>query len=98
MAQLPQRRKSKPVLIGLGSTLTTVLILGLSGLGLNTLVKKSRLGEDAVALAARALSVQPLELLPNFQTVTPEMLNNPTNLKDFHFGNVRKGQTLTPWG
>ena len=90
------RRQSKKPLISLGSAIGIATAATLTSFGFNSLI--SRFAPASSSGDLQLLEGQPLGNFPNLHQAQGEMFINPTGLKAFHLGNVRKGQTLTPYG
>lgn len=90
------RRQSKKPLISLGSAIGIATAATLTSFGFNSLI--SRFAPAPSSGDLQLLEGQPLGNFPNLHQAQGEMFINPTGLKAFHLGNVRKGQTLTPYG
>ena len=90
------RRQSKKPLISLSSAIGIATAATLTSFGFNSLI--SRFAPAPSSGDLQLLEGQPLGNFPNLHQAQGEMFINPTGLKAFHLGNVRKGQTLTPYG
>ena len=91
------RRQSKKLLFGLGSTLGTAAITTMGGFGMNGLLRINNQSMTAVD-QLNTIQTQNIQNFPNLHVATAPMFINTTNLKSFHYGNVRRGQTITPYG
>ena len=89
------KRQSKRLLVGLGSTVASATVVAMSGFGLNGLLRVKNLEQSSLLNMIQPSS---LSQFPNFQTPNAQMFIPTENLNSFHFGNVRRGQTLTPYG
>ena len=88
------RRISKKLLVGLGTTLGFSTTAFLSGLGVKTLVESNNKLNQLLNI--NSINEANYDTLPDFNLATREMFIDTNNIKSFHFGNVQKGQKLTP--
>ena len=90
------RRISKKLLVGLGATLGFSTTAFLGGFGVKTLVEaNNKLNQ---LLNINSVSEANYDTLPDFNLATRDMFIDTNNIKSFHFGNVQKGQSVTPFG
>ena len=91
------KRISKKLLLGLGSTLTFGSIAVVAGFGIDSIVSSANnFNQDQLAL--NTLPEDDFKKATDYNVATSDMFINTTNLKNFHFGNTQKGQTVTPYG
>ena len=90
------RRKSKKVLIGLGSTVAFGSVGLIAGVGIKSIVEANVFNDSQFNLA----QVKSVEEIPKFNVAERDLFPIKTDdfARDFHFGNIWRGQTLTPWG
>ena len=91
------KRISKKLLMGLGSAITFGAVGTVSGFGVKSIIdsvnEKNLLNNQINKLAEANF-----DQAPDYNKATREMFFDTTNLKSFHFGNVQRGQTITPYG
>ena len=90
------RRKSKKVLIGLGSTVAFGSVGLVAGVGIKSIVEANIFNDNQFNLA----QVKSVEEIPKFNTADDKLFPIDTSkfAREVHFGNTWRGQTLTPWG
>ena len=91
------QRLNKKLLLGLGSSLGFLGTGVVSGFGINAIVNQKN---DANFVQNRISSLNEISFdqASDYNVADQSLFYNTTDLKSFHFGNVQKGQTLTPWG
>ena len=90
------RRKSKKVLIGLGSTVAFGSVGLIAGVGIKSIVEANVFNDSQFNLA----QVKSVEEIPKFNVAERDLFPIDTSkfAREVHFGNTWRGQTLTPWG
>ena len=88
------KRISKPLLVGLGAT----LVLGTTALVAGVTARTTAISGSFNALRIDSLPELDYKMAPNYNRPERHFFIDTTNLKRFHFGNIQRGTTLTPWG
>ena len=91
------KRISRKLLVGLGSVVTFGAVGTVSGFGVKSIID-STLNHNQVNQLAQTFPEGSYTELTNYNTTTPDMFIDTTNLKRFHFGTTQTGQKVTPWG
>ena len=90
------RRLNKKLLLGLGSTLGFLGTGVVSGFGIQAVIKNN---SNIIELnQINRLTEQSYQNASEYNQATDDMFINTSNLKSFHFGDVQKSQTVTPYG
>ena len=90
------KRISKKLLVGLGGTLGTASAVGVATVIVTNAINISNSPNWANQI--NFLTDRPVSDFPDLNKVDSSMFINPAGLTRFHFGDIRKGQTVTPWG
>ena len=90
------KRVSKKLLLGLGSTVTFGSVGVVVGFGLKSILDYNN--QQNFLNQINRLSEASFDTAPDYNKATADMFFDTTDLKSFHFGDVQKGQTVTPYG
>ena len=90
------KRVSKKLLLGLGSTLAFGSVGVITGFGLKSIIDYNN--QQNFLNQINGLSEANFDTAPDYNKATADMFFDTTDLKSFHFGDVQKGQTITPYG
>ena len=93
------KRKSKRALC----TLTSIVSIGATGLltvlGAKSIINNLSLQKSQEFFAnINRFSEENFDQISDYNVATKDMFIDTTNLTSFHFGNVQKGQAVTPYG
>ena len=91
------KRISKKLLMGLGSVVTFGAVGTVSGFGVKSIIDSVN-EKNLLNNQINKLSEADFATAPDYNKATREMFLDTTDLKSFHFGNVQRGQTITPYG
>ena len=91
------KRISRKLLIGLGSVVTFGAVGTVSGFGVKSIID-STLNQNQANQSIKSFPETNYTEMQNYNVATSDMFINTTDLSRFHFGNVQKGQTITPYG
>ena len=91
------KRISKKLLMGLGSAITFGAVGTVSGFGLKSIIDSVN-EQNLLNNQINKLAEADFDRAPDYNKATQDMFFDTTNLKSFHFGNVQKGQSITPYG
>ena len=90
------KRISKKLLVGLGSTVTFSTVGVIAGFGIKSIVNADY--NHDLFNQINKIDEANFDQAPDYNKATPDMFFDTTHLKSFHFGNVQRGQTITPYG
>ena len=90
------KRISKKLLMGLGSAITFGAVGTVSGFGVKSIIDSTN--QKNLLNQINKLSEANFDTAPDYNRATQDMFFDTTDLKSFHFGNVQKGQSITPYG
>ena len=90
------RRISKKLLAGLGTTLGFSTTAFIGGWGVKAIVDSTQ--QMHKFLNINSLNEANYDALPDFNRVDRDMFIDTNNIKNFHFSNVQKGPSVTPFG
>ena len=90
------RRISKKLLAGLGTMLGFSTTAFIGALGFKAIVEANKNLNQLLNI--NAINEANYDTLPDFNLATRDMFIDTNNIKSFHFGNVQKGQSVTPFG
>ena len=91
------KRISRKLLVGLGSIVTFGAVGTVSGFGIKSIIDSTINHNQANQLAQTFPEADYTEM-SNYNVASKDMFIDTTDLSRFHFGNVQKGQTVTPYG
>ena len=90
------KRISKKLLMGLGSAITFGAVGTVSGFGVKSIIDSAN--QKNLLNQINKLSEANFDTAPDYNRASQDMFFDTTHLKSFHFGNVQRGQTITPYG
>ena len=91
------KRISRKLLVGLGSVVTFGAVGTVSGFGVKSIID-STINHNQANQLVQTFPEDDYTKMSNYNVASKDMFIDTTDLSRFHFGNVQKGQTVTPYG
>ena len=91
------KRISRKLLVGLGSVVTFGAVGTVSGFGVKSIID-STINHNQANQSIKSFPEADYTQMSNYNVASKDMFIDTTDLSRFHFGNVQKGQTVTPYG